>query len=203
MRHVRIAWLWGAPRAVSLVRAMKPLLAAQGVSIALSHPSTPVEADSVVIPPASDPEHRLVDERLYRASLIVEDDDEQRALYRALSPPEGTFTLLRIGIDPGAGGCGYAAFGDSLLISVGRAPCDNIGHTVRGLVERAPAWDRVILVGDGPGLAMASLSLELESLDYRIVSEAGTSGGRPPYLPRVVKDRDAIAAVRIALRPSY
>ena len=84
MRHVRIAWLWGAPRAVSLVRGMKPLLGAQGVSIALSHPSSPVEADSVVIPPASDPEHRLVDDRLYRASLIVEDNDEQRALYRAL-----------------------------------------------------------------------------------------------------------------------
>ncbi len=113
------------------------------------------------------------------------------------------FTLLRIGIDPGAGGCGYAAFGDSLLISVGRAPCDSIGYTVRGLVDRAPARDRVILVGDGPGLAVASLSLELESLEYRVVPEAGTSGGRPPYLPGIVKDRDVIAAVRIALRPSY
>ena len=135
--------------------------------------------------------------------MIVEDDDEQRALYRALSPPEGVFTLLRIGIDPGAGGCGYAAFGDSLLISVGRASCYSIGYTVRGFINRVPARDRVILVGDGPGLTAASLSLELESLDYNVVSEAGTSGGRPPYLPGLVKDRDAIAAVRIALRPSY
>ncbi len=203
MKAVRIAWLWGAPRSISLVRRMKPLLEPQGVSIILSHPSSPVEADSVVIPPASDPERSFVDVRLYRALLIVEDADEHRALYKALSPPSGLFTLLRIGVDPGMSDCGYAAFGDSLLISVGRAPCKSIGDTVRSLIERAPTRNSLVLVGDGPGLATAAMSLDTAALNYRIVSEAGTSRRRPPYLPDIVKDKDATAAVKIALRPSY
>lgn len=180
------------------------LLETQGVKVILPHWGDYIDADIVILPLEGSPEEKYYAGSLsrYRGPLVY-DEDPLRALVYAITYPRRGFNRLVFGVDPG-GMCGVASIGDSLVIHASKVDCSLVGPTVKALMESIPAERREVYAGNGHGLARAAASLARCGIAYGIVDETGTSRfkGRRGF-NGVVRDRDIIAGIAIALRGAY
>jgi len=199
-----IAWLRGDPRGLRVARQHREILEAQSILLIYPSPERLVDADVIVAPLPGSPE-----EPLYRTILdeypgpIVRERDPHAALSRSLSYPKDRFTRLIIGVDPGRE-CGIAAIADGIVINLSKRPCNDLAPTVMELAGLYPSARVETYIGDGYGLAAATVSMDEHGLRYVIVDEHGTT--RPPSyagLFSLVRDKDLLAGLAIALKGAY
>jgi hypothetical protein len=127
-----------------------------------------------------------------------EDQDAWRALFKALSYPEG-FSYLRIGLDPGAT-CSLAAYADKLLVWVEKLDCRSVGERVKWLIDVVKPRRYSVNIGSGPGFEELVESLLGESMEFNVVyEEATTAKPVKSKLRDYIKDEDMLAAMTIAL----
>ncbi len=164
-----------------------------------------IDADVVVAPLEGSPEESAyVDTLRNYPGPIISDSDSIRALALALAYPDDRFNRLVLGVDPGRR-CGFSCIGDDIVVYVGKVDCGSVGFTVKSLLERIPANRREVYVGDGSGFEAAAASFDVNSIPYRVTDERGTSKTLmvTKRILDVVKDRDIIASIAIALRGAY
>jgi len=133
-----------------------------------------------------------------RGSIVVDDIDAWRALFKALSAPSG-FNELRVGIDPGSL-CSIAAYADNILVWVEKLDCRLVARRVKWLVDVVNARRYTVNLGSGPGYERLAESILREGLELRIVPEEATTS-RPilSKLEEEIDDEDILAAMTIAL----
>ena len=167
-------------------------------------PGTLIDADVAVAPLPGSPE-----EALYRESLdsfpgpVIVERNPYTALSRALAHPRPRFSRLIAGVDPGRE-CGLAVIGDGVVIGLVKVDCGRLADAIMGFQENYPAARTETYIGDGQGFPRAAASMELAGLSYTVVDERGTT--RPPAyagLFSLVKDRDLLAGLAIALKGAY
>ncbi len=187
------------------MKKIKRLLEVQGVSVNLPGIYEYIDADVVVAPLEGSPEESAYADTLRKyPGPIISDSDSIRALALALAYPDDRFNRLVLGVDPGRR-CGFSCIGDDMVVYVGKVDCRGIGFAVKSLLERIPADRHEVYVGDGSGLETAAASFDANSIPYRVTDERGTSKTlmATKRILDVVKDRDIIASIAIALRGAY
>ncbi len=197
-----IAWLWGDPRAINVVREYSPLLEPQGYTFILPDPRGIVYADVAIMPPRDSPEWRMYNPRLIKAAGFIYEDDPEVALFRAIAYPRREFLMASIGIDPGRR-CGLTAVADGVVLKAFKVECSSVGRYVKSVIERLPSIESNVYIGDGPGLATASASLEAYGVAYTIMGEYGTTRYSVNPWRAISRDRDIIASLRIAYMGAY
>ncbi|MGC9209984.1 MAG: hypothetical protein ACP5FT_01775 [Acidilobus sp.] len=128
----------------------------------------------------------------------VVDPDPLRALMLALAFPRRSFSLLRIGLDPGLRLCGVGAVADHFIVEASSRPCDEVVSVVDRLIKSVPAARYDVILGSGSGWEAVASRLAEAGIPFRVADEMGTNSVET--LPIRVKDRNARAAVILALR---
>lgn len=199
-----IAWLRGDPESISFIKQIMKLLEIQGIRILLQRQEEFIDADIIVLPKRNSPEEKFF-ERVVSSfnGPLISEEDPVKALVYAITYPRKGFKKLIFGIDPGKE-CGIASIGDTLIVFVSKVDCSMVGSTIRELVKSIPAKTSEVYVGNGHGFIDAIASLSQSGIEYFIVDETGTTGASSiNHVSEIVKDRDIIAGITIALRGAY
>lgn len=176
----------------------------QGVRVILPKRGELIDADIIVLPGENTPEKEYFREAIegFKGPVISE-ENPFRALVYAITYPRRGFTRLVFGVDPGKQ-CGVAGIGDTLIIFASKVDCNMVGGLVGELIRSIPARRTEVYVGNGQGFLTAITSLGENNIHYIIVDETGTTGSTSPdRVNGIVKDRDIIAGITIALRGAY
>jgi len=194
-----IAWLRGDPAALRLAAEARGLLGIQGLALYIPGGLGPVRADVVVEPLPGTPEWRAYSTVEVMARYRVSHPDPLTALALAVAAPRRGFSRLLLGVDPG-GTCAGSLVGDSLLLSVFRAPCASLGEKALDASKRIPAGRFEVIVGSGPGFEEAASSLARAGVPFRVADESWTTSRPSLWVPlQALGDRDIAAAATIAL----
>ncbi|MGC9071487.1 MAG: hypothetical protein ACP5HK_02155 [Acidilobus sp.] len=190
----RILWLRGDPEGIRELKRRLPLLRPQGIHITFD-PSS--RWDVAVAPVPGSPEAKTVRESAEGPAIF--DPDPLRSLMLALAFPRGAFSTLKVGVDPGLRSCGVGAVADGLVVEAESLPCDLVVSVVERLVRLVPACRYDVVLGSGSGWENLASGLARVGIAFRVADEMGTTGAGE-ILPVRIKDRNARAAVALALR---
>ncbi len=177
---------------------------AQGVELIIPGPGSLPPADIALLPGPETPEYSYYVPRLREMGVpFIASIDPLTGLSRSLAYPRPNPETLIIGVDPGST-CGYVAVSDSNVLLGGKVECSLLGPKAIELAVRIPASNRMVFVGDGYGAATAVESLLEYGVEFTLVGERGSTS-RPARGPleRVLKDKDLLASLTIALRGAY
>jgi len=191
----RILWLRGDPEAIRELKSRLWLLRPQGVYVTFDPAS---QWDVAVMPLPESPESKVFSV-VQAKGPAVSDEDPLRALLLALAYPKDGFSTLRIGVDPGQRLCGLAAVADGLIIEARSVTCDEVAERAERLVRAAPAARFSLVLGSGSGWEEVASRLLEKSLSFTVADEMGTTNSAADLLPLRLRDRNARAAVRLAL----
>ena len=178
---------------------------AQGIELLVpGYPLRVVDADVAVLPPPGEPEYNVYTPLLREMGIpVVAERDPLRGLVLALKYPVRSVSRLLFGVDPG-GECGVTTIGDGTVIYTFKSPCRSAGARILEVSRRIPHDKMNVYVGDGQGLGEAMHSLVAAGISYSIIEERGSTV-EPSHGPLrgVLKDKDLLASLTIALRGAY